>query len=190
MESNQHRQVCGPHWRHRSSRGKNPCRGSSSGAGPRNNRAWSGFCGRAIHGRSCAGCPPDGLSPGPRSSPWDSRPGPRHRGFPPEFRRALRLLFPSWSCPGSYHLAQGFSLSAFPALAFRKTSSCICFNSSFPMQEHSDVWTASIPPGGLHNPLARRQKGSFPMIGKYFSNGWKKRLKFSNDWKKFSAVFQ
>jgi hypothetical protein len=31
---------------------------------------------------------------------------------------------------------------------------------------------------------------NFPMIGKYFSNGWKKCTDFSNDWKKFSAVFQ
>jgi hypothetical protein len=30
----------------------------------------------------------------------------------------------------------------------------------------------------------------FPMIGKYFSNGWKKWAGFSNDWKKFSCVFQ
>jgi hypothetical protein len=28
------------------------------------------------------------------------------------------------------------------------------------------------------------------MIGKYFSNGWKNRAVFSNDWKKFSPVFQ
>ncbi len=28
------------------------------------------------------------------------------------------------------------------------------------------------------------------MIGKYFSNGWKIRAVFSNDWKNFSAVFQ
>jgi hypothetical protein len=31
---------------------------------------------------------------------------------------------------------------------------------------------------------------SFPMIGKKLSNGWKKRPGFSNDWKKFYAVFQ
>jgi hypothetical protein len=31
---------------------------------------------------------------------------------------------------------------------------------------------------------------SFPMIGKFFSNGWKNLSGFSNDWKKFSAVFQ
>ena len=42
----------------------------------------------------------------------------------------------------------------------------------------------------LANPLARRGKGSFPMIGKLFSNGWKIWSDFSNDWKKFSAVFQ
>jgi len=28
------------------------------------------------------------------------------------------------------------------------------------------------------------------MIGKYFSNGWKNPAVFSNDWKKFSAIFQ
>ena len=28
------------------------------------------------------------------------------------------------------------------------------------------------------------------MIGKYFSNGWKIFADFSNDWKKFSRVFQ
>ncbi|MBR6022556.1 MAG: hypothetical protein IK066_09100 [Kiritimatiellae bacterium] len=42
----------------------------------------------------------------------------------------------------------------------------------------------------LANPLARRGKGSFPMIGKFFSNGWKIPPVFSNDWKNFSAVFQ
>jgi hypothetical protein len=31
---------------------------------------------------------------------------------------------------------------------------------------------------------------SFPMIGKFFSNGWKKSGVFSKDWKKFSGVFQ
>jgi hypothetical protein len=31
---------------------------------------------------------------------------------------------------------------------------------------------------------------SFPMIGKFFSNGWKTWTVFSNDWKKFPAVFQ
>ena len=33
-------------------------------------------------------------------------------------------------------------------------------------------------------------KAGFPMIGKFFSNGWKIRAIFSNDWKNFSAVFQ
>jgi hypothetical protein len=41
-----------------------------------------------------------------------------------------------------------------------------------------------------HNPAARRGKAGFPMIGKYFSNGWKIRADFSNDWKNFSCVFQ
>jgi hypothetical protein len=30
----------------------------------------------------------------------------------------------------------------------------------------------------------------FPMIGKYFSNGWKILPDFSNDWKNLSAFFQ
>jgi hypothetical protein len=48
-----------------------------------------------------------------------------------------------------------------------------------------------------HNLVALRGKAGFPMIGKYFSNGWKIRVgfpmigkifrAFSNDWKKFSA---
>jgi hypothetical protein len=33
-------------------------------------------------------------------------------------------------------------------------------------------------------------KKSFPMIGKFFSNGWKKWVDFSNDWKKISGIFQ
>ncbi|MBR4189959.1 MAG: hypothetical protein IKQ55_08360 [Kiritimatiellae bacterium] len=41
-----------------------------------------------------------------------------------------------------------------------------------------------------HNLQAPRRKAIFPMIGKKFSNGWKNRPVFSNDWKKFSAVFQ
>ena len=32
--------------------------------------------------------------------------------------------------------------------------------------------------------------GSFPMIGKKFSNGWKNRREFSNGWKNFPSVFQ
>jgi hypothetical protein len=43
---------------------------------------------------------------------------------------------------------------------------------------------------GAHNPLARRPPASFPMIGNFFSNGWKKWPDFSNDWKNFSPVFQ
>jgi hypothetical protein len=43
---------------------------------------------------------------------------------------------------------------------------------------------------GLANLLAHRKNGSFPMIGKFFSNGWKITAGFSNDWKNFSAVFQ
>jgi hypothetical protein len=42
----------------------------------------------------------------------------------------------------------------------------------------------------LANLVAHRQNGSFPMIGKYFSNGWKIWADFSNDWKSFSRVFQ
>jgi hypothetical protein len=42
----------------------------------------------------------------------------------------------------------------------------------------------------LANLVARRGKAGFPMIGKNFSNGWKKWPDFSNDWKNFSAVFQ
>ena len=57
-------------------------------------------------------------------------------------------------------------------------------------------------PGGKHpwvlaNPVAHLQKASFPMIGKYFSNGWKNDpifpmigkifRAFSNDWKKYSG---
>ncbi len=42
-------------------------------------------------------------------------------------------------------------------------------------------------PGGGRNPLARGGMAGFPMIGKKFSNGWKKRGGFSNDWKKFSG---
>ncbi|MBR4190461.1 MAG: hypothetical protein IKQ55_10935 [Kiritimatiellae bacterium] len=42
----------------------------------------------------------------------------------------------------------------------------------------------------MANLLAHRQKAGFPMIGKYFSNGWKIRAGFSNDWKNFSRVFQ
>ena len=41
----------------------------------------------------------------------------------------------------------------------------------------------------LANPLARRGKGSFPIIGKLFSNGWKIPPVFSNDWKNFSGGF-
>ena len=44
--------------------------------------------------------------------------------------------------------------------------------------------------GVLHNPLDRRRKAGFPMIGKYFSNGWKISACFSNDWKNFPCVFQ
>ena len=36
-----------------------------------------------------------------------------------------------------------------------------------------------VPP--LHNLLAPRQPARFPMIGKKFSNGWKKLVGFSND---------
>ena len=42
----------------------------------------------------------------------------------------------------------------------------------------------------LANLVARRGNGRFPMIGKYFSNGWKSLADFSNDWKNFSRVFQ
>ena len=42
----------------------------------------------------------------------------------------------------------------------------------------------------LANLVAHRERGGFPMIGKYFSNGWKISGDFSNDWKKFSRVFQ
>jgi hypothetical protein len=38
--------------------------------------------------------------------------------------------------------------------------------------------------------VAHRQNASFPMIGKYFSNGWKISADFSNDWKNFSRVSQ
>ena len=48
----------------------------------------------------------------------------------------------------------------------------------------------SLSPRVLHNPLARRRKAGFPMIGKYFSNGWKISACFSNDWKNLSRVFQ
>ena len=41
-----------------------------------------------------------------------------------------------------------------------------------------------------HKLVARRGKAGFPMIGKFFSNGWKIALGFSNDWKNLSAVFQ
>jgi hypothetical protein len=40
----------------------------------------------------------------------------------------------------------------------------------------------------LANLVAHRENGSFPMIGKKFSNGWKILVDFSNDWKKFSRV--
>ena len=33
-------------------------------------------------------------------------------------------------------------------------------------------------------------KAGFPMIGKFFPNGWKIRAIFSNDWKTFQEVFQ
>jgi hypothetical protein len=42
----------------------------------------------------------------------------------------------------------------------------------------------------LANLLARRGNAGFPMIGKYFSNGWKISAGFSNNLKNFSAVFQ
>ena len=48
----------------------------------------------------------------------------------------------------------------------------------------------SVAPRVLHNPLAQRQEAGFSMIGKWFSNGWKKWNGFSNDWKNFSPVFQ
>jgi hypothetical protein len=41
----------------------------------------------------------------------------------------------------------------------------------------------------LANLVAHREKGCFPMIGNYFSNGWKISGDFSNDWKKFFARF-
>jgi hypothetical protein len=41
----------------------------------------------------------------------------------------------------------------------------------------------------LHNLVARRERGSFPTIGKYFSNGWKNWRGFSNDWKTVSGGF-
>ena len=37
----------------------------------------------------------------------------------------------------------------------------------------------------LANLVAHRERGCFPMIGKYFSNGWKILTDFSNDWKNF-----
>jgi hypothetical protein len=40
------------------------------------------------------------------------------------------------------------------------------------------------------NQANRRTRGSFPMVGKKVSNGWKNRGGFSNDWKNFSAFFQ
>jgi hypothetical protein len=42
----------------------------------------------------------------------------------------------------------------------------------------------------LENLPDRGEKVGLPMIGKKFSNGWKKRGDFSNDWKNFSGVFQ
>ena len=53
-----------------------------------------------------------------------------------------------------------------------------------------DMNGASPPPWVLHNPLAHRRNAGFPMIGKYFSNGWKIPACFSNDWKNLSPVFQ
>ena len=50
--------------------------------------------------------------------------------------------------------------------------------------------TGACGPRVLHNPVAHGGRKSFPMIGKFFSNGWKKSDNFSNDWKKFSGVFQ
>ncbi|MBR3583486.1 MAG: hypothetical protein IKO01_08625 [Kiritimatiellae bacterium] len=52
----------------------------------------------------------------------------------------------------------------------------------------SGVWrgySVFSKPRRLHNPPARRPDGSFPMIGKKFSNGWKNWPDFSNDWKIF-----
>ena len=59
--------------------------------------------------------------------------------------------------------------------------------------EVAEVDLASPTPSShrvLANLVAHRQNGCFPMIGKYFSNGWKILADFSNDWKKFSRVFQ
>ena len=59
--------------------------------------------------------------------------------------------------------------------------------------EVAEVDLASPTPSShrvLANLVAHRQNGSFPMIGKYFSNGWKISGDFSNDWKNFSRVFQ
>ena len=59
--------------------------------------------------------------------------------------------------------------------------------------EVAEVDLASPTPSShlvLANLVARRGNGGFPMIGKYFSNGWKISGDFSNDWKNFSAVFQ
>ncbi|MBR4189991.1 MAG: hypothetical protein IKQ55_08525 [Kiritimatiellae bacterium] len=42
----------------------------------------------------------------------------------------------------------------------------------------------------LANPAARRGTVGFPMIGKYFSNGWKNFDVFSNDWKNLPHIFQ
>jgi hypothetical protein len=54
----------------------------------------------------------------------------------------------------------------------------------------SDAPPLAPAPRVLHNPLACRQKAGFPMIGKYFSNGWKIPSGFPIIEKKFSALFQ
>ncbi|MBR4189815.1 MAG: hypothetical protein IKQ55_07630 [Kiritimatiellae bacterium] len=59
--------------------------------------------------------------------------------------------------------------------------------------EVAEVDLASPTPSStrvLANLVAHRGKGCFPMIGKYFSNGWKICGDFSNDWKNFSRIFQ
>jgi hypothetical protein len=49
---------------------------------------------------------------------------------------------------------------------------------------------AKPTPRVLANLLPRAKTASFPMIGKKVSNDWKILPDFSNDWKKFSLVFQ
>ena len=61
---------------------------------------------------------------------------------------------------------------------------------SSPPEKHPSARRQHQDARVLANLLARRGNAGFPMIGKYFSNGWKISGGFSNDWKNFSAVFQ